>query len=177
MSPQQLSLRGTAFTTVQAVVDMPALYRREFGGPRPLGACPSCRQNTHQPLLARPHVRLELTKAGLWRTRAECCMFCLGRDSECLGLRLGQGKSFGPGERPQEHRAPLDCLCSVFTPNPGFIRAPKPRKSEFCLGELWSGRSSWREASWPLHRQSRGPPEVPPHDLFYRTSGERGSNL
>lgn len=31
------------------------------GALRPLGACPSCRQNTHQPLLAR----LELTKAGL----------------------------------------------------------------------------------------------------------------
>lgn len=67
--PPQLSLRGTVFTTVQAVVDMPTLSEGVCGAEASRGACPSCRQNTHQPLLAR----LELTKADLWATWGGHC--------------------------------------------------------------------------------------------------------
>lgn len=93
-------LHYNPFLMAQAVVFMPALSVCGGQGSRPLrplGAHPRCRQNAGQPLLARPHVVGELTKAGLWSARLgrgqqSRRLKDLGRGSGLLGLSWGQGR-------------------------------------------------------------------------------------
>lgn len=113
-------------------------------GARHLGPCPSCKQNTHQSLLARPHVRHELTKDGLWPIS---CL--LGCEQQRPKVGAGEGAA-GHGEEPWEGRTLLD------------FRVHTEPKNLLGSSVLQGGSrvTDPIRASLLLHRHPRGPRDV-----------------